>query len=255
VICFDSIEIVMKKLISFIAVLLIFLPLFAQNDSLRIVAFGNSTTAFRKGVEKVYSVRLQEKLLNAGIDVTVINAGVGSSHTGSITDNNFAKVRHGMDRFEPDVLDHRPDWVIINFGLNDAYQDEGINGKPRIPLVKYRENLEYFIKKIKDQGGDVILLTPNPLGSRYEQFRKSQVKKYANCVRAIAREQKVALVDSWELFSRHASATHVAGDIDFLFLDGIHPNDLGHELIAEALYRLLAYLLSNESEKCLNNAQ
>lgn len=99
----------MKKLISFIAVLLIFLPLFAQNDSLRIVAFGNSTTAFRKGVEKVYSVRLQEKLLNAGIDVTVINAGVGSSHIGSITDNDFAKVRHGMDRFEPDVLDHRPD--------------------------------------------------------------------------------------------------------------------------------------------------
>jgi lysophospholipase L1-like esterase len=245
----------MKKLISFIAVLLIFLPLFAQNDSLRIVAFGNSTTAFRKGVEKVYSVRLQEKLLNAGIDVTVINAGVGSSHTGSITDNDFAKVRHGMDRFEPDVLAHSPHWVIINFGLNDAYQDQGSGGKPRIPLNQYRKNIVKYIHDIEKQGGKVILLTPNPLGSNYEQFRIDQVEKYANCVRAIARDQKVALVDSWKLFSRHASATHVAGDIDFLYLDGIHPNDLGHELIAEALYRLLAYLLSNESEKCLNNAQ
>ena len=238
----------MKKLVLSFVILLITLSLSSQNDTLRIVAFGNSTTALRKGVNKVFSVRLQEKLLAAGIDAEVINAGVRGSHTGSIRDNDFAKVRHGMDRFESEVLAIRPDWLIINFGLNDAYQDEGIHGKPRIPLVKYRENLEYFIKKIKDQGGDVILLTPNPLGSTYEQFRKSQVEKYANCVRVIAREQNVALVDSWELFSRHASATHVAGDIDFLYLDGIHPNDRGHELIAEALYRLLAHLLSNECD-------
>ena len=113
----------MNKILSVIFFFLISISALPQTDSLRIVAFGNSTTAFRKGVDKVYSVRLQEKLTQAGICACVVNSGVGSSHTGSIKDNDFAKVKHGMDRFKTDVLDLRPNWVIINFGLNDAYQD------------------------------------------------------------------------------------------------------------------------------------
>ena len=230
----------MKKLLSFIAIIvLLSFPLYAQTDTLRIVAFGNSTTAFRKGVEKVFSVRLQEKLVAAGFNVAVINAGVGSSHTGSIRDNDFAQVRHGMDRFESDVLSHSPHWIIINFGLNDAYQDQGIGGESRIPLTQYRRNIKYYIEKIEEQGGKVILLPPNPLGSKYEQFRIDQVRKYADCIRDIAKEQDLILVDSWELFYGHANAIHTDKNIDFLYLDGIHPNDEGHELIAEALFKQL----------------
>ena len=92
----------------------------AHADTLRVVAFGNSVTAPRKGIEKVYAARIQEKLHEAGICSQVINSGVPSSHSGSITENNFAKVRHGMDRFQTDVLSHNPNWVIISFGLNDA---------------------------------------------------------------------------------------------------------------------------------------
>ncbi|MBK5196459.1 MAG: hypothetical protein JJE08_10650 [Proteiniphilum sp.] len=244
----------MHRIIPAVTFFLISLTLYAQADSLKIVAFGNSTTAHRRGVEKVFSVRLQEKMDMAGIAAVVINSGVGSSHTGSVNDNDFAKVRHGMDRFQSDVLVHCPHWVIINFGLNDAYQDEGIHGKARISLIKYRDNIEFFIKKIKEQGGEVILLTPNPLGSKYEQFRITQVEQYANCVRAIAREQEVPLVDSWELFNEHASVTNVAGNIDFLYLDGIHPNDLGHELIAEALYSQFLRLLVPADNNCRNAA-
>lgn len=241
------------RIIPSVTLFLLTLTLYAQTDLVKIVAFGNSTTAPRRGVEQVFSVRLQEMLNKAGIAAVVVNSGVGSSHTGSIKDNDFAKVRHGMDRFQSDVLDHCPDWVIINFGLNDAYQDEGIHGKARISLVKYRENIEFFIKKIKEQGGRVILLTPNPLGSKYEQFRIDQVRKYADCVREIAKDWEVPLLDTWELFYQYASENKVAGNIDFLYLDGIHPNDLGHQLIAEALYKLFIHQLTPEVKKCRNN--
>lgn len=217
------------------------LVVYARQDTLTIVAFGNSTTAPRRGVKKVYAVRLNEALTNLEISNKVINSGVGSSHTGSIKDNDFAKVKHGMDRFDTAVLAYNADWVIINFGLNDAYQDDGINGKSRIPLKKYRKNILYFIKKIEKQGGKVILLTPNPLGSRYERFRYEQVKKYADCIRQIARKKNIELVDSWRLFYKYAAYNGLGNNIDSLFTDGIHPNDTGHTLIADAIAEIIFF--------------
>ena len=109
------------------------------------MTFGNSTTAPRKTIKKVYAVRLHEILTDAGIDNKVINAGIPGSHTGSIKDNNLFKIAHGMDRFDTAVLIYNPNWVTINFGINDSWQDAGKKGKSRIPINEYRHNLSFFI--------------------------------------------------------------------------------------------------------------
>lgn len=208
-----------------------------EHRPITIVTFGNSTTAPRKGVEKVYAVRLHEKLDSMGIANKIINSGVPSSHSGSIKDNSFAKVIHAMDRFDTAVLKHHPDWVTINFGLNDAYQDKGRGTPSRIPLKQYKKNITYFIRRIKQQGGQVILLTPNPLGSRYEQYRYDRVKEYANAIRKIAKRKHLRLVDSWQLFYNYTNT--LQQPLDVLFTDGIHPNDEGHRLIAAALAQII----------------
>ena len=210
----------------------------SEKDSLKIVAFGNSTTAHRKGIEKVFSVRLHEMLSNAGIPNVVINSGVGSSHTGSIKDNDFAKVVHAMDRFDKAVLAHHADWVTINFGLNDAYQDKGINGPSRIPLDKYMANLSYFIDEIKKDNGRVMVLPPNPVGSKLERFRYERVKQYRKAARKVARKKNVHFIDSWKLFYGHTRKDPKG--IDSLLPDAVHPNDEGHKLIAEALFKVIS---------------
>ena len=48
---------------------------------LRIVAFGDSTTAVRSTVERVYAQRLESKLGASGLSVEVVNAGVGGNTT------------------------------------------------------------------------------------------------------------------------------------------------------------------------------
>lgn len=63
--------------------------------------------------------------------------GIGGSHTGSVKDHNRFKIRHALDRFQTDVLDYNPDVVIMQFGINDSYVDEGGDGaESRIPLNK-----------------------------------------------------------------------------------------------------------------------
>ena len=219
---------------------LIFLSSFGlaqDKKELTIVTFGNSTTAPRKGIEKVYAVRIHEALSEAGIPNKVINSGVGSSHSGSVKDNSLAKVEHGMDRFDKAVLAHHPDWVSLNFGLNDAYQDKGEGTSSRIPLENYIANLTYFITEIKKINGKVILLTPNPLSSKLSQFRHERLKLYRDAVIKLARSQHVELVNSWKLFQRYAKKDPQG--MEGLLPDGTHPMDTGHRLIAEKIVKII----------------
>jgi lysophospholipase L1-like esterase len=215
-----------------------------QQHKLVIVTFGNSTTAPRAGVNKVYAVRINELLTAAGIDNTVINAGIGGSHTGSIKDNSFIKIEHAMDRFDKSVLNNHPDWVTMNFGLNDAYQDQGEHGPSRIPVDKYRENLTYFIDQIQKQNGHVILLTPNPLGKKYEIWRYNRVKQYMKVTKKLARKKHIPLINSWKLF--YGYVKNNPKGIDLLLMDGIHPNDTGHQLIADAIAKIIINSVNNE---------
>lgn len=208
-----------------------------EKKELTIVTFGNSTTAPRKGIEKVYAVRIHETLTEAGIPNKVINSGVGSNHTGSVKDNDRPKIEHGMDRFEKAVLSHHPDWVTLNFGLNDAYQDKGDGTASRIPLEAFIANLTHFITEIKKINGRVILLTPNPLSSKLEPFRHERLKLYKDAVIKLAKSEHVELINSWKVFGKYARKN--PGGMEGLMPDGLHPMDTGHTLIADEIVKII----------------
>lgn len=163
----------------------------------------------------------------------MINSGVGGNTT-----------EHGKLRFEEDVLSHNPDIVIIQFGINDSMVNvfEGAT-ESRVDRLKYKENLEYFIQELKKENIYIILMTPNPIrwtdetrelygGSPYdlgdENGLNNTLKYYAETVRGLSRKYNTALVDVYCKF-QHSE------QIDALLLDGMHPNDKGHELVANQL--------------------
>jgi len=208
-----------------------------NNKELLIVTFGNSTTAPRKGIDSVYAVRIHELLSKSGIINKVINSGIGGSHSGSVKDNDYTKIEHGMDRFDKAVLVHHPDWVTLNFGLNDAYQDKGIGTSSRIPVEKYIENINYFISQIKKDNGKIIVLTPNPVGSKLDRFRYERLTQYRKAAKSLAKTNNVYFIDSWKLFYKYTRKDPKS--IDSLLPDGTHPNDVGHKLIADAIVKII----------------
>ena len=231
---------VQKRISAFILTALLALSITYGNaqdrHQLLIVTFGNSTTAPRETIDKVYAVRLKEILIKAGIDNKVINAGVGGSHSGSYKDNILNKRAHGMDRLDTAVLRYHPDWVTINFGINDSWQTAK-KGISEIPINKFRQNLSFFIDQIRGEGGKVILLTPNPLGKKYKGFHDRRLKKYMKVTRKLARAKKTPLIDTWKLFYSYEHKKHEG--IDALLLDGMHPNDTGHMLIANEIAKII----------------
>ncbi len=201
-----------------------------------IVMFGDSTTALRRGqVEKVYAERVLEALKDGSPDVSVHNAGVGSNTT-----------RNARDRLAKDVLAYKPRVVVIQFGINDAAVDvwrEPPATASRVSLADYEANLRWIIGELRQQQVKPVLMTTNPtrwtdtLRGLYgkppyrpddaDGFDAPVLSHYNEGVRRLASELAVPLVDI------HAAFT--AKGPDALLLDGMHPNDKGHQLVAELL--------------------
>jgi lysophospholipase L1-like esterase len=207
---------------------------FSSDKKIKIVAFGNSITATRSTVDQVFAQRLPFLLLEKGIKAEVINSGIPGSHTGSIKDHDLFKIRHGRDRFQSDVLAHNPDVVIIGFGTNDAHIDEASpEGASRIPLADYKRNLEFMIHKLRAKEIKVILLAPNGLKGKYPEYQNDRLKQYVAVVNELSKKYQTGLVNNFDLFSSYK----VDGipSADDLLLDGVHPNEKGHALIADKI--------------------
>lgn len=208
-----------------------------------IVMFGDSTTAPRPvAVEKVYAQRVAEALQGVASSLTIHNAGVGGNTT-----------EHALARMDRDVLAHHPKFVVIQFGINDSAIDVWKNPpatEPRISRKKFEENLREIIARTRAAGASPILMTANPLRwtpelkkrygqppydvSRSDGFEAPTLVHYNEIVRTLAGELKIPLVDIHQEFQQR--------DVDKLLLDGMHPNDAGHDVISQRLVPVIREL-------------
>ncbi len=215
-----------------------------------VIMFGDSTTAFRPGaVQKVYSVRVEEALQGIGSGLSVHNAGIGGSTT-----------RDAIERLDRDVLQHKPRIVVMQFGINDSAVDvwkDPPATAPRVPLAEYLDNIRSLTALVQKSGARVILMTTNPirwtsiLRERYgkppydpdsgEGFDGPNLAPYNEALRQLAAELKVPLVDVRAAYPEYAARQKT--DLDGLLLDGMHPNDKGHSLVAERLLPVIRELL------------
>ncbi len=207
-----------------------------------IVLFGESTTAPR-GALITFAKLLEQDLPALGVAPTIINAAKGGENTDQ-----------ARERFEQDVLARKPGIVTIYYGLNDAAIDVWKDATaPRVTAAKCEENLRYFTKKLKEAGAKVILMTPNPCcwsPQERELYGKPPydvndveginklLQDHVAAVRKVATDENVTLVDVYQILSNYAHA-HSYSE---LLLDGVHPNDLAHRLIANALLEQIPIL-------------
>jgi len=205
-----------------------------RQSTLKIVTFGDSTTALRNTVKQVYSQRLPSLLAERGIRAKVINSGVGGSHTGRLSDNAYHQRRHALDRLEAAVCVHEPDVVVIQYGINDSHVDRGgPEGQSRIPLDNYMANLAFMVKTLAQEGAQVMFMTPNAFGSGQEAWRHERLAQYAAGMREVAADLSVPLIDVHRFYEDYGDETPQTRDE--LLLDGVHPNDKGHAIVAERI--------------------
>jgi lysophospholipase L1-like esterase len=216
------------------------------NRTLRIVAFGDSTTAvsdWAPSIKEVYAQCLPRKLAARGISAEVVNAGIGDTTT-----------REGRDRLDRDVRRHAPDVVIIQFGINDSWIDADYGQtEPRLSREEFRDNLRYIVGILRQDGARIILMTPNPmrwsdpyyvevfnehpglLDTSAERGIDALLDVYAQDVRDIARAEHVEMIDVFTVFEDYGKRPGRSIHDLLLDGDGIHPNTEGQRLVCELL--------------------
>ena len=204
-----------------------------------VVAFGDSTTAPR-GRLKTYADCLRADLPDRGIQVEIINAGVGGHST-----------QDAWGRFEQDVTEKHPQIVIVQFGINDSTINVWKNPpdtKAPVSLGQFTVNLERMVETLSKQECQVILMTPNPMRwtpALVKLYGKPPylpadpdglnvtLSPYAAAVRALAKKRKLPLIDVHNVFQAYGQKP--GQSVDDLLLDGMHPNDQGQRLVADLL--------------------
>ena len=164
---------------------------------------------------------------------------------GNITSKGLVKLQKFFDKGET------ADFCIIEFGSNDCDYDWGTLIQ-KVPLADYLENLkqmislcrankvtplmmglipyvcdDWFKTIIKGQDEAAIL---NFLGGTTETLGKNQLI-YKNAQADFVKENKVQFLDPWTIFEGHK---------ELMCYDGIHPNEKGYQLLADAWIKFLS---------------
>ena len=128
----------------------------------------------------------------------------------------------GAERFERDVIVHQPDVILIDYALNDR----------RAGLDEAYKAWNQMINQAKDKGIKVILLTPSPDQSVDYNSPDNELKKHTNQIIKLAKENQVALVDTYKafefLYPQKEQLAKYMSQVN-------HPNELGHDLIADEI--------------------
>jgi len=198
----------------------------------KVIFFGDSITEM--GVQPGgYIVKMKEILHQQGVtNYDLVGAGISGN-----------KVYDLYLRMEDDVLNQHPDIVVIYIGVNDVWHK--LSSGTGTDADKFEKFYRAIIKKLEAAGIKVALCTPLSIGEKKDGENKqdTDLNLYSNIIRKLSTEFQLPLCDLRNL-SVNYMATNNPNDADkgILTRDGVHLNDTGAQLVAEALWKVIKEL-------------
>ncbi len=206
-----------------------------MTDTDRIIFFGDSITEFG-GDESGYVTLVSNSLRaeSGGSSPEIVNAGISGN-----------KVTDLLTRLDSDVISLRPSIVVIYIGINDVWHFS-MPGRTGTPRDTYESGIEELIRRLLVAGSRVVLCTPSVIGEkgRGENPQDELLAEYAVISRSLAKKTGAVLCDLNTQFNDYLKEHNPENRSDgVLTVDGVHLNDRGNRLVAEALLNVLKPML------------
>lgn len=196
----------------------------------RIIFLGDSITQ-EGAAAGGYIDELEETLRSQGLDDQWELVGAG------IPGNKVCDLRRRLDA---DVLDERPDIVVIYVGINDVWHKRTLGAGTEAQAFK--ATYQGMIDTLKAHSIRTVLCTPSVIGERPDGSnpQDEDLDHYSNIVRDLARSSHLPIIDLRNAFRAHLVINNPEHkDAGILTTDGVHLNAAGNRLVAEAMWAVL----------------
>ncbi len=163
------------------------------------------------------------------------------SHSGEYVFNNMAQsgdnIADATNRAVFEVLSRQFDLIIVNIGINDLRRrknsDLQLDFSEGARIMYWSKLLDILAKT--DAKIVVMDLVP-VIESRYSEQASlvrynSDVERYNEIIKTICQDRKVFFFSRYEDWKSR--------DLEKLYKDATHPNAIGHQMMAEEIYRFL----------------
>ena len=162
-------------------------------------------------------------------DIRFINKGIGGN-----------RVTNLRDRWQDDVMRHRPDWLSIMIGINDLHSFLG--GAPdAVDPALFREQYDSVLEEtVNGFSPNIVLLEPfymstDTNGKSFRSRVLELIPEYIKVVHDMAGKYGTRLVRTHDVFQKQL----VYREPDVFCAEPVHPNRAGHLVIANALLEAL----------------
>lgn len=211
------------KLLLLLPVLMVVLLFSAMNyKPKKVILFGDSITEF--GVRPGGYVDLLKKELDPA-KYEVIGSGIGGN-----------KVYDLYLRMEEDVLNKKPDLVVIYIGVNDVWHR--LKHGTGTDYPKFIQFYQALINKMQAKGIKVVLCTPAVIGEKKDGANEmdKDLDRFAGAIRELAAKNKLPIADLRKIFTGYEHVNNPENvEKGILTTDGVHLNDKGNRTLADTL--------------------
>lgn len=196
-------------------------------DSITDVKFNQKKRFSIKG-KNVYALQIKKKLKKYSKDIKVDIKGIASNRT-----------YHVYDRLTKDCINLKPDVIVMLIGVNDAWENYVPQDYP--PLVRPMEpHIREIYRRIRTEipNTQILYLMPFMIDSVKEKLPfHEKLNEFREILKNIALENGALVLDMQAVFNEAQKNTAPKD----LAIDGIHPTNLGHKVMADAILEMLEF--------------
>lgn len=196
-------------------------------DSITDVKFNRRKRFTIKG-ENVYALQLKKRFKKYSKNIKVEIKGIASNRT-----------YHVYDRLTSDCISLKPDVVIMLIGVNDAWENYVPEKYP--PLLRPMEtHIREVYRRLRTElpNTQILYLMPFLIDAVEEKFPYHKtLDEFREVLKRIALEHGATVLDLQEVFYQAQKSI----EPEKLAVDGIHPTNLGHKVMADAIEKVLEF--------------